>query len=184
MSGLFTAFALAHPAQATTQSDLENGFAGALRGCEEWVLNPESWTNGLEGFPDSLGLGNTAGWAKSANESTLPPKKLRVANHYLRINSTRDAGYVLVVSDRIPFCHITGGGSTDLQPLVSAVLEGKDFRSHWVPVRDVTQGDMTSTVFRSLKDPGFEMTISRASKPGERLDRVQVLATAFYRPGG
>lgn len=54
----------------------------------------------------------------------------------------------------------------------------------WVPVRDVTQGDMTSTVFRSLKDPGFEMTISRASKPGERLDRVQVLATAFYRPGG
>ena len=36
--------ALAAPVHA--QSNLERGFAGALRGCEEWVLNPASWADG------------------------------------------------------------------------------------------------------------------------------------------
>jgi hypothetical protein len=53
------ALALAGPAHA--QSDLEKGFAGALRGCEEWVLNPTSWSNGNASFVSIVGLGDKMG---------------------------------------------------------------------------------------------------------------------------
>jgi len=42
----FSLMGLAMGSQANAQSDLEKGSAGALRGCEEWVLNPASWTEG------------------------------------------------------------------------------------------------------------------------------------------
>jgi hypothetical protein len=177
------AVGLALSAPATAQSDLENDFAGALRGCEQWVLEPSSWSDGLGQFVTKLGLGDRAGWVQSVDEAALPPKELRVANHYLRINSTESAGYILVVSDRAPFCHLTGGGGTDLQPVVEAVLASSDFKSHWEKVEDQSLPDMASTLFRSREDPKFEIVISRAKKAGERLDRVQVLATAIYQLG-
>jgi hypothetical protein len=127
-----------------------------------------------------LGLGEEAGWVKSVDDASLPPKELRVANHYLRINSSANAGYVLVVSDRVPFCHITGGGGADLQPAVEAILAGSEFNSRWETISDQSLPDMASTAFRSREDPKFEMVISRAKKPGERLDRVQVLASGVY----
>jgi hypothetical protein len=39
---------------------------------------------------------------------------------------------------------------------------------------------MASSQFRSREDPRFSIVISRAKKPGQRLDRVQVLATATF----
>src|SRR3546814_15249432 len=84
------------------------------------------------------------GLVDSVDEASLPPKELLRGNHYWRINSTEKAGYVLVVSDQLPMCHITGGGDTDLQPIVEAVIArseerrvGKECvrtcRSRWSP---------------------------------------------------
>lgn len=170
--------AFAAPAQA--QSNLEAGFAGAIRGCQEWVLNPASWADGIEPFVKAVGLGDRMGLVERVEEVNLPPKELRRANHYWRINSTQGAGYTLVVSDRMPMCHITGGGDTDLQPIVEAVLSSAEFKSQWEQVESNSQGEMASTLFRNRKEPKLSMAISRAVQPGQRLDRVQVIATATY----
>ena len=171
--------AVAAPAQA--QGDLEKGFAGALKGCEEWVLNPASWADGPQPFITTVGLGNTMGLVSKVEEVNLPPKQLRKGNHYWRINSTLGAGYVLVVSDQLPMCHLTGGGDTDLQPVVETVLSSPDFKGRWEQLKTSTKGDMVSTVFRNRQDPAMSITISRANQPNQRLDRVQVLATATYK---
>lgn len=173
--------AFAAPVQA--QSSLEKGFTGALRGCEEWVLNPASWADGTGPFVKAVGLGNQMGLVERVEEVNLPPEQLRKANHYWRINSTPGAGYVLVVSDRLPMCHITGGGDTDLQPIVEAVLSSAEFNRHWEQSESSSQGDMATTVFRNRQAPRFSIAISRANQPGQRLDRVQVLATAIYDHG-
>jgi hypothetical protein len=169
------AIASTPPAQA--QSELEKGFDGALRGCEEWVLNPGSWAKGPAPFVAAVGLGDKMGLVERVEEVSLPPQQFRVGNHYWRINSTIGAGYILVVSDKLPMCHITGGGDTDLQPIVKSVLSPSSFASRW---EGDTNGEMESSVFRNRKQPAFSIVISRARDPGQRLDRVQVLATAVY----
>jgi hypothetical protein len=120
------------------------------------------------------------GLVESVNEANLPPEQLRQGNHYWRINSTEGAGYVLVVSDQLPMCHITGGGNADLKPAVEAVLASAAFGARWEQLKDVSKGDMASTQFRSREDPRLSIVISRAKRAGERLDRVQVIATATY----
>jgi hypothetical protein len=171
-------------APASAQTELEKGFAGALRGCEEWVLNPASWDQGIEPFLSAVGLGDKMGLVETVNEAALPPPEWRVANHYWRINSTADAGYILVVSDQLPICHITGGGSRDLQPVVETVLASDDFQSRWEKLDENSRGDLVSTRFQSREEPSFSMTVSRARKAGQRLDRVQVLASALIELGG
>lgn len=176
---LTAALASAAPAQA--QPELERGFAGALRGCEEWVLNPASWAKGIGPFVSAVGLGDRMGLVEQVDEASLPPKELRGGNHYWRINSTQGAGYVLVVSDQLPMCHITGGGDIDLQPSVEAVIATAGFGKRGERVSDQSKGEMESTVFRNREDPSLSIVISRAKQPGQRLDRVQVLATATYK---
>src|SRR3546814_777579 len=175
---LFVAFALATPVHA--QSDLEDGFAGALRGCEEWILDPASWAQGSGPFVAAVGLGDKMGLVNQIDEASLPPKELRRGNHYWRINSTEKAGYVLVVSDQLPMCHITGGGGTDLQPAIEAVIASPNFVKHWEAGADLSKGEMASTQFRNREEPSLSIIISRAKSSGQRLDRVQVMATAIY----
>ena len=177
------AAAAAFTAPVQGRSALENGFSGALRGCEEWVLNPASWANGTAPFVKAVGLGGQMGLVDSVEEVNLPPKELRRANHYWRINSTRDAGYVLVVSDRLPMCHITGGGSRDLQPIVESVLASPEFINRWDQLQNKATGDMVSTVYRNRQVPELSISISRATRPAQRLDRIPVLATAIYKSG-
>jgi len=172
---------IASPVRA--ESELERGFAGALRGCEEWVLNPKSWANGVQPFVSAVGLGDRMGLVKNVNEAALPPKEMRSANHYWRINSTNGAGFILVVSDRLPMCHITGGGDTDLQPVIKAVLAAPGFAARWKQVSQAVQGEMLTTVFQNIEAPAFSLVVSRAQESGQRLDRVQVLATATYKVG-
>ena len=179
LSFIAATVAVAAPAQA--QGDLEKGLAGALKGCEEWVLNPASWADGPQPFIATVGLGSTMGLVSKAEGVNLPPKQLRKGNHYWRINSTLGAGYVLVVSDQLPMCHITGGGDTDLQPVVEAVLSSPDFKGRWEQLKTSAKGDMVATVFRNGQDPAMSITVSRANQPNQRLDRVQVLATATYK---
>lgn len=170
------AFLAAAPAGAN--SDLQDSLAGALKGCEEWVLNPASWAEGYEPFLASVGLGAKMGLVDTVNPSVLPPEEYRVANRYWRINATEAAGYYLVVSDRLPICHITGGGQTDLQPEVEAVLESDAFAAKWEEIAARSQSGLNSTLYRHREEPKFTILISRAVAAGGRLGRVQVLATA------
>jgi hypothetical protein len=114
------------------------------------------------------------------DEAALPPEALRRGNHYWRINSTPEAGFILVVSDQLPMCHITGGGRADLQPAIASVLASSAFAGRWERVEDRLAGDMISSRYRSRSAPRFAITISRAKAPGQRLDRVQVLATGAF----
>jgi hypothetical protein len=78
-------------------------------------------------------------------------------------------------------CHITGGGDTDLQPVVNAVLASSDFQNRWEQIEESSTGEMATSVFLNREHPSFQIVISRAKDPGQRLDRVQVLATAGPR---
>ncbi|WP_131818649.1 hypothetical protein [Sphingomonas turrisvirgatae] len=178
-SAILVCAALASPVCA--EPSLEKGFDGALRGCEEWLLNPASWAEGTGPFVEAVGLGTQMGLVSRVDEVNLPPVELRRANHYWRINSTLNAGYVLVVSDQLPMCHITGGGGTDLQPSIESVLSSAEFKRRWQSEKSAKKGGMVSSSFRNRKNPALSITISRADKPGERRNRVQVLATAVYQ---
>jgi len=175
------AVALFCAASARAETPLERGFAGALRGCEEWVLNPKSWSNGVAPFVKLVGLGDKMGLVARVEDVSLPPPSLRAANHYWRINSTPGAGFVLVVSDQLPMCHITGGGDADLQPAVEATLRASPFASRWEKTGDEVRGEMVTTSFRNREDPAFNVVVSRARAVGQSLDRVQVIATATYK---
>ena len=168
------------PASASAQSDLERGLSGALRGCEEWVLNPASWADGPAPFQSTVGLGSMMGLVKDIEDAAKPPASLRQSNRYWRINATTSAGYILVVSDRLPMCHITGGGDADLQPVVEKLLASADFLARWERTESRDMGEMTSTNYRSRDEPKFSIVISRAKQPGGRRDRVQLIATANY----
>jgi hypothetical protein len=172
----------AFASSACAEPNLEKGFEGALRGCEEWILNPASWAEGTGPFIEAVGLGEQMGHVDRVEEVNLPPPQFRRANHYWRINSTPNAGYVLVVSDQLPMCHITGGG-VDLQPSIQSVLASDDFNRRWQSDKTTVKNGMATTVFRNREEPALSITISRAEKVDQRLDRVQVLATAVYEIG-
>lgn len=181
LSAILASTVFVLPAQA--EPNLERGFDGALKGCEEWLLNPASWTEGTGPFIKAVGLGDQMGRVDKVEEVNLPPKQMRRANHYWRINSTSTAGYVLVVSDQLPLCHITGGGGTDLQPSIQTVLLSANFNGRWEQLKTNSEGDLVSTTFRNRQEPALSIIISRAKQAGQRLDRVQVIATATYRIG-
>jgi hypothetical protein len=160
---------------------LEKGFADALRGCEEWLLNPTSWMEGVDKFPAAAGLAGTM-VAVDTTPVAAPPPQLRIANHYWRIDATQGVTFFLVVSDRLPMCHITGGGDADLQPDVESVLKGKLFTSHWGATEDGIRNGIVTTEFRHLEYPQFTVVISRALEPNQRRDQIQVIATAQFEP--
>src|SRR3546814_1677666 len=62
-----------------------------------------------------------------------------------------------VVSDQLPMCHITGGGDTDLQPIVEAVIASPEFARHWEAGGDLSKGDMASTRFRRSEEHTSEL---------------------------
>ena len=178
---LVSAMALCIAAPAQAEPGLEKGFDGALRGCEEWILNPASWADGPGPFLEAVGLNDQMALVSRVEEVNLPPKPLRKGNHFWRINSTPNAGYILVVSDQLPMCHITGGGGADLQPVVETILASRQFKARWEQRGSSGDGDVVSTLFRNRQDAGLSITVSRAKTPGGPLDRVQVLATATYQ---
>jgi len=89
--------ALGTPVRA--QTELQDGFAGALRGCEEWVLNPSSWATGLGPFVSAVGLGDKMGAVDKVDEAALPPQQLRRANHFWRIRRWLYPGGLRPASD-------------------------------------------------------------------------------------
>lgn len=183
ISTLLTVAIAASPAPSMAQPAMEQGLTGAIRGCEEWVLNPASWASGTAPFIRTVGLGEVMGQVDTIPDVAQPPLSMRQNNHYWRINSTLAAGYFLVVSDTLPMCHITGGGQDDLQPIVEGVLASPAFTERWEKVDERTQDDLVSTRYQSRKHSDFGIIVSRAVKPGQPTDRVQVLATASFGLG-
>ena len=175
------AMATALPAHANDKSELAKGFDGALRGCEEWILNPASWVEGLQPFIATVGLGSQMGRVSSVAPANLPAREFQRGNQYWRINSTQSAGYVLVVSDQLPMCHITGGGNADLQPIVTETLASADFSERWQLVSQSDRGDMQSSLYRNTNEPSLTMVVSHAKEAGGPTDRVQVIATAHIQ---
>jgi hypothetical protein len=176
---------VASPVQAQLpepKEALAAGFAGALRACEQWILEPESWADGYGPFLQSVGLGPAMFAVATIEEFSQPPKSWRVANHYWRINATQTAGYLVVVSDQLPICHITGGGQADLQPIVEAVLSSTAFKARWHQVLDNSLEDMVSTGYENSTDSKLHILVSRAKKAGDRQDRVQVIVSGAFEP--
>ncbi|WCL52859.1 hypothetical protein [Gimibacter soli] len=169
-------------APAAAQSELETGFEGALAACREWINNPASWQKGPQGFMDVMGMGDRLVPIREVIPPALPPESLRVANAFWRIKATDSAGYVLVVSGKIPMCHITGGGNADLQPAIEAVLASPRFTETWEPAEDLSNENLASTMFQDRQEPAFTIVITRALGPGERQDRTQLIATAVFNP--
>ena len=172
-------------AQDTAAADaalLDSGLDGAFLACESWVLDPSSWTgeDGLAPLVELTGLGPRIRPLPTVIDAAQPPIEFRQANHYFRIDATSGAGYFLVVSDRLPICHITGGGDVDLQPVAERVLASAPFLHRWEVVEQGGEEGMASTIYRHRLVPQMEMMVSRAAAPGARSDRVQVIATAQY----
>lgn len=170
------------------ETPLEAGFAGAIRGCESWVLD-KSWmehnpSEGFTRFRTDVGLGDRIGLVEAVPDLLLPPPGLRVANLYWRINATERTGLYLIVSNRLPFCHITGGGADDLKPAIDAVVASDAFTTHWRVGVSTKRGAVTSTSFTNAKDPLFSLIITRPDVGRPSPTGVQIVATAFYAPEG
>ena len=169
---------------APASTPVQDGFAGAIRGCETWVLDPASWVDGTRAFESKVGLGSMMGSVDKVAEASLPPPAMRRANHFWRINASADTGYVLVVSDQLPICHITGGGRTDIRPAVAAALTTPEFLQHWTKTGEHVANGLVSTEFGSVVDPKFSIIISHPNDSSWSLDRLQIIATAQYQLGG
>ena len=172
------AFSLCASSASGAEPGLATGFSGALKGCQEWVLNPKSWVEGPEPFKAATGLGDRITPLSKVGDFALPPPALRQANHYWRIDATPVAGFVLVTSDRLPMCHITGAGQGDFHTAIASVLAGPAFQAQWEQTGEQLSGELTSTTFRSRAKPTFGLVVSRATQAGERPGGVQLVATA------
>ena len=159
---------------------LRTGLEGALRGCETWILDPQSWIDDPAPFLAAIDLAGRVAETEALPEALLPPDGLRRANRYWRIAAGGETGYALVVSVDLPMCHVTGGGGEDLQPAAEAVVGSSAFAARWSRVEEERSNGIVSTLFRSRKEPKLTLLVSRADAPDARRDRPQVVATATY----
>lgn len=162
---------------------LAAGFDGVLLACESWVLDPTSWsgTEGLAPLVELTGLGARLYPVPGVIDAALPPAEFRQANHYFRVDATAGEGFYLVVSDRVPMCHITGGGVNAMGDVIAQVLASPAFRHRWEST-GVEEGDgVISTQYRHRLVPQMELVVSR-QRAGSANDLVQVVATAQYTP--
>jgi len=180
----FTAFSLLLTMSGASSQPggdrLQPGLEGALRGCEEWILEPASWIDGLAPFLAAVDLGGLISETDSLPAALLPPAELRRGNRYFRIAAGEETGYALVVSSDIPMCHIAGGGSLDLQPTAEDVITTDNFRTRWDETSAETADGIVTTFFRSRAEPKLTLVYSRANTANARRDRAQVIATALY----
>src|SRR5690606_38106846 len=130
-------------------------------------------------FVAAVHLGDKMGLVDRVDEVTLPPRELRQANHYWRINATEQSGYVLVVSDRLPMCHITGGGAEDLQPAVEAVIASADFQKRWEADGEARNGEMVSSRYHNLDDPALRSEERRVGKGCRTWQAARATRTAM-----
>ena len=150
----------------------------AIVACERWLLDPASWAGNMQAFGRDAGLQPQA----SVPDVALPPPAMRVALHHWRV-PIGEGGILVTASDRLPVCHLAGGGPFDLNPPVVALLQSAAWNRRWKAAGSTRQGGMATRRFVNLRDPELTMTLSYAAAAGGRTDRVQMIATAQYNPG-
>lgn len=167
---------------APDPSGLAAGFDGTLLACESWVLDPTSWSGeqGIAPLVDLTGLGERIYPVPGVIDAALPPEEYRAANHYFRVDATRGEGFYLVVSDRLPVCHITGGGVNAMNQVVEQVLASPAFLHRWEELDRSDEDGMVSTHYRHRLVPQMELVVSRKAVASPTTDLVQVVATAQY----
>jgi hypothetical protein len=164
----------------TDHADIKSAVTASVEACAKWVLEPATWADGIDDFPTKAGLGSVLQQRGKIAEAVMPPPALRRSNHHWFASAGNDQGVFLTTSDVAPFCHIAGGGQSDFQPVVESFLAEPAFLAKWRKLDSSTGDGMVSDRFVSKEDDAFEMIISRASKPAQRTDRVQFLATAQF----
>jgi len=148
----------------------------AIAACERWLLEPASWNGDIAAFGRAQGLRSQA----TVPSVALPPPAMRVSLHHWRV-PLGEGGVYVTTSDRLPVCHLSGGGPFDMQPAIVALRRAPDFARRWQRTGGGREGGMVSERFVSTVDPQLSMTLSHAVAAGGRTDRVQFLATASYQ---
>ena len=170
--------ALLVAAQAVPVEPQSAAVATSISACELWLLDPASWANDVVAFGRDEGLQPQ----DTVPEVALPPSQFRIALHHWRV-SIGEGGMYVTASDRLPICHLAGGGPFDLQPPVLDVLRAPAFAGRWKVIETRRKGEMMSERYMSTKDAKLTMTVSYAAEPGQRQDRVQFIATVQYQVG-
>ena len=152
--------------------------ATAISACERWLLDPASLANDVAAFGRDEGLQPP----DTVPEAALLPSQFRISLHHWRV-SIGEGGVYVSASDRLPICHLAGGGPFDLQPSVLGVLRSSAFVERWKVIETQRKSEMISERYVSTEDTKLAMTVSYAFKPGERQDRVQFIATVQYQVG-
>jgi hypothetical protein len=148
----------------------------AVAACERWLLEPGSWADDIAAFGRAQGLEPQ----KTVPSIALPPPAMRVALHHWRV-PLGEGGVYVTTSDRLPVCHLSGGGPFDMQPAVVAMRRSPAFGRRWQRTGGNHDGDMVGARLVSTVDPKMSMILSHAAAAGGRTDRVQFLATVSYQ---
>ena len=169
------------PAEA---SPVSTAVETAVAACEQWLLEPKTWVDGIAEFPRSAGLlGQGLRQVPSVPDAALPPPGLRTSLHFWHVAVNSGGGLYVTVSDRQPMCHVVGGGPEDFQPQVSTLLGGRAFLTRWKLVEDTKRDGIRSARYQNKQSQRLGMIVSHAATAGGGLDRPQLIITAQYEIG-
>ena len=168
-------------AQDQALPDTAGAIDAALLGCERWVLFPAIWAEDttLGAFEDSLGPPTAVTRLAELDEAFLPPTDMRHANHYWRITATDGTMVNLVVSDRLPICHITASGAGEVEAATRGLTDTPGFTARWKAESDDSRPGMRSILYRNREDEGMVAVVSHTTQGGSEIG-LRLIATAVY----
>ena len=169
-------------ATPTSAQTAEVGFNTALAACESWILEPATHAEDVNSFEKRSHLDGRIERQGKLPDIALPPPDLRVNLRSWRV-PVGTGGYFVTVSDRLPMCHIAGGGSDDFQPGIESALKALVSSGRWKTIENRRTDDALSTQLVHGLHRKFVLIVTRAAHPGSRTDRPQVIATARYDIG-
>ena len=161
---------------------IEAGFAGALRGCEAWILDPIRWVDGPAPFLTAIQLGDQVSEVASIPDDLKPPPNLRKGNRSFRIDVSDRAGFAMTVSTEIPMCHIVGIGFGDFASAARTVLATRAFNASWERLGQRDERSSHSVFFQHRRDNRLELTLSQPRRDPERSRTIHLVGTAVYDP--
>jgi hypothetical protein len=170
---------VATPAMAKS-GDIEDAIAAGFTACHAWVTNPDSWSDDIAGFAESIGLEDEMQQRETVPGFARPPGALQEGAIYWHIDAGKSALY-LTVSVTQPVCRLVGGGPEDWQPAVEKVLASKAFRAGWDETVGNANAGMRLSRYAGTADEGLSLIVTRADKAGAAQKDVQFLATARLR---
>ena len=173
---------LALPAKADI-NELQAALSNGLVACQNWILEPKTWAEDDKLFASNIGLDGKLIPMGGIPSGVLPDGLMASATNFWRIDAGNGNGVFVVASSTIPVCNVAGGGPSDFQPdaemLVAKIGQGQD----WKIANSERKDDMTTTFFKGMVYNNNELVVSRASKAGDRTDRVQFLASVTFNTG-